>query len=127
MNNRFFAILLLCLAGLLAACGGNSAPPRLDPNTPEGKGQELFERNCASCHRVAGDEKLVGPSLANIAVRAGERVQGLSAEDYLYESIVDPDKYVVDGYKKGTMQQNFASRLSAAELDYLVAYLLTLK
>ena len=70
---------------------------------------------------------LVGPSFDGIATRAAGRVPGLSAEEYLRESILDPDAYVVDGFPAGQMLQNFSELLTEEEIDSLVAFLLTLE
>ena len=50
----------------------------------------------------------------------------LSAEEYIHESIVLPNAYVVEGYPSGVMPQNYGDQLSDAELDAVVQYLLTL-
>ena len=60
------------------------------------------------------------------AIRAETRVPGLTAEEYLYESIVDPDAYVVDGFRAGQMLPIYEDRLSPDQIDALVTYLLTL-
>jgi mono/diheme cytochrome c family protein len=83
--------------------------------------------HCASCHTVAGDVVIVGPSLDGIATRAETRVPGMDAEGYLLESIIDPNNVTVPGYLPGSMQQNFTTQLTSEELDQIVAYLLTLK
>lgn len=121
--------LVILLTLLLAACGGggeSDAAPALDPQSPEGKGEASFRTYCAACHAVAGDRVVVGPSLDGIAVRAAQRVPNQSAEDYLYDSILSPDKFIVEGFKEGAMQQTFGTTLSSEELDQIVAYLLTL-
>lgn len=120
-----------CLILLLAACGGDAKPqvtkaPTPDPNTPEGRGQIAFVTHCATCHAVKGDRKIVGPSLEGIVTRAAERVEGQSAEDYIYTSILHPDDYLVEGFVAGSMQQNFASVLTTETVDDLIAYLMTL-
>ncbi|MFP4322849.1 MAG: c-type cytochrome [Anaerolineales bacterium] len=128
-------LLLIALTGL-AACGsdedadataGPTAPPTLDPASPAGQGQIVFQQHCTTCHVIVGDRAIVGPSLANIANVAAERVPGQSAEDYLRESIVMPNAYIVDGFAMGSMQGNFAETLSDEEVDQLVAYMLTLE
>lgn len=82
---------------------------------------------CRTCHSLEPGVTLVGPSFAGIAGRAGTRVPGMSAEAYLYQSIVDPDAYVVEGFKKGQMVRDTAQRLTDAQIRDLVAFLLTLK
>ncbi len=52
-------------------------------------------------------------------------MQGESADEYLHQSLVEPNAYVVEGYVEGVMQSY--KDLSEAQLNDLVAYLLTLK
>jgi cytochrome c551/c552 len=82
---------------------------------------------CNSCHDVARDARIVGPSLKGIATRAGERKQGMSADAYLHESILNPNVFIVPDYPQGLMPQNYGQILSTQQINDLVAYLLTLK
>ena len=62
---------------------------------------------CQSCHVLEEEregesfawEGITGPSLEGIADRAGERVPGQTAEEYLFESIYDTDAHLVTGYQ----------------------------
>ena len=54
-------------------------------------------------------------------------IPGLTAEEYLRESIVDPDAYVVDGFPAGQMLPHYLDILSDEDIDNLVAFLLTLE
>jgi len=81
---------------------------------------------CRLCHSLEPGVRLVGPSLYGIATAAAERVPGLSAEEYLYQSIVEPDAYVVPGYPAGTMPPDARERLTEEQIQDLVAFLLTL-
>jgi mono/diheme cytochrome c family protein len=81
---------------------------------------------CATCHHVDSEERLVGPGLLNVAKRAQSRVQGLSAVEYLRQSIVRPSAYVVAGYAD-LMPKNWGHVFSSKQIDDLIAYLLTLK
>ena len=78
------------------------------------------------------------PNLGNIATEAARivklrdyRGKARDAAGYIRESIVDPNAYVVPGpsYRtaegKSVMPQDIAKTLRPAELDDLVAYLLT--
>ncbi|HNB35970.1 MAG TPA: hydrogenase iron-sulfur subunit [Anaerolineales bacterium] len=80
---------------------------------------------CRICHSLTKDERIIGPSFYGIATRAGERVPGLTAEEYLYQSIVDPNAYVVSGYPSGQMIQNFGTLLTEEEIQDIIAFLMT--
>ncbi len=97
-------------------------------------GQDIFEGSgmsaqagCQICHSLEPGRQLVGPSLAGIAVTAQSRVPGLSAEEYLRESILDPDAYIVEGYRSGQMLPIYEEQLTEDEVGALVQYLLTLE
>ena len=66
----------------------------------------------------------IAPTWQGISGRAGDRVPGLSAEEYLQGSIVDPAAYIVEGYSD-TMPKGFKLLLSEEDIDSLVAFLLT--
>jgi cytochrome c2 len=82
---------------------------------------------CRICHSLDPGVVLVGPSFDGVATRAANRVPGLSAEEYLRQSILEPDAYVVEGFPKGQMLQNFGELLTEEDIDNLIAFLLTLE
>jgi cytochrome c oxidase subunit 2 len=86
-------------------------------------GKALFASNgCDGCHtfKPAGAKGTVGPDLDKLPDFA--RQAGQPLEQFIRESIVNPDAYVQPGYPKGVMPGTFAS-LPAAQLDALVKYL----
>ena len=83
--------------------------------------------SCANCHSPSSEEKLVGPGLLNIKSRALTRVQGQSAAEYIYNSIVDPKAVAVEDYDPELMPDNWAEIYSNLEIFDIVAYLLTLE
>ena len=98
------------------------------------RGEELYYElslgqnvSCRVCHSLEPDVRLVGPSFAGVATRAATRIPGLSAEEYIRQSILDPNAYVVEGFPAGQMLQNFDEILTDEQLDDLVAFLLSLK
>jgi mono/diheme cytochrome c family protein len=122
------AVGLALIAGL-AACGSGN-------NGDEGPvdGQELFSETvlegnpgCVTCHSRTAGEVLVGPSLAEIGMEAAQRVSGMSARDYIHQSIVDPNAYVVDGFEADLMPQDWGKVLDDTQITSLVDYLLTLR
>lgn len=76
---------------------------------------------CTGCHRVGRN---VAPSFSGIADRAHNQRPPLTTAEYLYESIIHPGAYVVDGYANA-MVQDYAERIPDADLGDLIAYLLT--
>ena len=123
MRSRLLCIFTL----LLSACGGGppaTPAPALDPVAA--RGQQVFNQNCAACHALGPDTIIVGPSLAGVAGRAGSRVPGSGAQQYLETSILKPDAHVVEGFSD-VMPKDFGKKLTGEELDALVAFLLTLK
>ncbi|MEW6403485.1 MAG: cytochrome c, partial [Chloroflexota bacterium] len=82
---------------------------------------------CRICHSLEPGVVIVGPSFDGIATRAGARVPGMTAEDYIRQSILEPNAYVVEGFPKGQMIQNLGEILTDEQIDDLVAFLMTLK
>ena len=96
-------------------------------NTPEEHGEYLFvNQGCAGCHSLNEEEVIVGPSMYGLYDRSGGKVPGLSAEEYIYQSIVYPNEYIVEGYPANVMPQIFIN-LSEEELQALVSYLKTIE
>jgi cytochrome c oxidase subunit II len=92
-------------------------------NLPPGQaGKAVFDANgCASCHTLeaAGAQGKVGPDLDKLPDYAKQA--GKPLEDFIRESIVDPNAYVQSGYTKGVMPP--FSTLPKDQLDSLVQYL----
>ena len=86
----------------------------------------IRDSGCAVCHSIEPGVELVGPSLFRAAVTAETRAPGMSAEEYLRQSIIDPGAYVVEGYPAGQMPGNLGEKLTGEETDDLVEFLLTL-
>jgi hypothetical protein len=85
-------------------------------------GASLFRSACAACHDATEDG--IAPSIAGLSTRAAERIPGLSAEEYLYTSIVAPDYFIVDGYTN-LMPTDFSDKYSLYGILDIVAYLMT--
>lgn len=83
-------------------------------------GQELFTTTCTGCH---GATNGAGPALTGMGERAAERVEGLSAAEYLHQSIVEPGAFVVENFNN-IMPATYGDQFSEDELDALVAYIL---
>ncbi len=146
----FVALTVLLTAGMLAAVIALAAEPKEEraaageqttaetttagtttakptPSAPAAKGdaaagKSLFSaQGCSACHtfKPAGSTAKVGPDLGNVAADAQKANRG-SLEQYVAESIEDPNAYVVPGYPKGVMPA-FTS-LSDKQVADLVAF-----
>jgi mono/diheme cytochrome c family protein len=120
------AVIVVLLAGATVAVYA------LDPGPQPGtavaadsiEGRPVFlTKGCTGCHSREGDSEtgFVGPDLTGLADRAGDRVDGLSAEEYVRQSVLDPQAYIVDGYGS----QMPVLPVDSEELDALVDYLLS--
>ena len=86
-------------------------------------GAAVFAQNgCGSCHALeeASATGTTGPSLEELPEQA-ERA-GKPLEDFIRESIVEPDAYVEDGFTAGVMPKTYAT-LPDEQIDALVQYL----
>jgi cytochrome c551/c552 len=78
---------------------------------------------CTACH-VKASSVGVAPPFKGLADRAATRRPSLKAAEYIYESIISPDAYIVEDYADA-MPNNFAARLSNQDLGDIIAFLLT--
>jgi cytochrome c551/c552 len=123
-------LLSLILLISLAACGGDGDTGGTgggDPAAGETVYSQVASPGCNTCHSLEPGVTLVGPSLANIGAEAGGRVSGQSAEEYLRESVVEPNAYVVEGFSANIMPTNYGSQLTEQQVTDLVAYMLSLE
>lgn len=139
MKKSLPILLLSLLLGLmLAACGGSGGSSDIDVSDigDARNGQALFEEviigpksapGCSTCHSLEPDVVIVGPSQIDVGLRAETRVDGMTAEEYIRESILEPDAYTVEGFTPGLMYSTYGDELSETEIDDLVAYFLTLR
>jgi len=79
---------------------------------------------CVGCHALDPNAVMTGPTWHNMGDTAVIRVPGESPALYLYESIVNPNAYVVPGYPGNIMPATFGEQMSVQELGEMVAYLL---
>ena len=83
----------------------------------------INEHDCFACH-VLGDGSL-SPLFDGIGALAADRRPPLSAAAYLYESIVDPSAFLLEGYSD-SMPNTYTESLTHQEIGHIIAYLLTL-
>ncbi|MGD2049057.1 MAG: cytochrome c [Chloroflexota bacterium] len=137
MRQFILFIILVLLSLMLVACGGGGdTSGESSEQDLVARGEELYQGQtigsasspgCVTCHSLEEGVTLVGPSHASVGARAGTLVEGMSAEEYLRESILEPDAHIVEGFSPGVMYQNYANELTEEEVDALVAYMLTLQ
>lgn len=87
------------------------------------EGETVFlTKGCTGCHSIDGvsETAQIGPDLTALADRASDRLDGHTAEDYVRQSVLDPQAFIVDGY--GPLMP--ALPLDTEELDALVEFLL---
>jgi mono/diheme cytochrome c family protein len=87
-------------------------------------GEQIFTAaGCGACHTLAKANASgnIGPSLDELAQSAGE--QAGSPEDYVRESLIDPEAVVAEGFQSGVMP-SYEGRLDDEQLQALVEYLL---
>ncbi|MCC7447933.1 MAG: c-type cytochrome [Anaerolineae bacterium] len=143
MRNAFAAKLtLVVLVMLLTGCSANDAlgllgiRSRMDtsvtPITGDAtRGEAIFKTGvgdapaCTACHAMKQGPFSIGPALKGIYERAKTRVPGLTAEQYLRQSILDPKAYIAPGFRP-IMYPDYAAHLSEQQVADLIAYLSTL-
>jgi mono/diheme cytochrome c family protein len=134
-------------AGQAQAVQFNAAGSDVNKQLPAGNaahGEQIFNQQakqasgtnapCMACHSLVPNEVKTGPSLAGVATRAASREPGKTAEQYIRESIQQPNAYIVPdnpAFKgangKSLMPEGLGNLMSDQDLADLVAYLLTLK
>ena len=122
------AVLAVAVVGLAAATaltwdrgGGGQPAAAAPPAEAVLDGESLFAaKGCVVCHLGPGRTEGfgIGPDLRSLAA-SGSRVPGLSAREYVRQSIVSPAAFVVAGF--GAMPQ---LEVDGPEADALVNHLL---
>jgi mono/diheme cytochrome c family protein len=85
-------------------------------------GEQIFTAaGCGGCHSFgpAGTNGNIGPSLDDLAAAAGSA----DPEEFVRESILDPDAEVAQGFNSGVMP-SFDGKLDDKQIQALVEYLL---
>jgi mono/diheme cytochrome c family protein len=79
---------------------------------------------CIGCHATDPNEVKTGPTWHNVGDTAITRIAGESPALYLYQSITDPNAYVVPSYPGNIMPANFSDTMTPEQIATMVAYLL---
>ncbi|MDP9266631.1 MAG: cytochrome c [Chloroflexota bacterium] len=88
------------------------------------RGRSLYlAKGCNGCHTVSGlpGTFSVGPDLTGLPARAATRKPGMSADDYVRESIASPQAFIVPGFEVMMPQLG----LRPDEVDAVVTFLLS--
>ena len=117
-------VALACIAFAIVVVACAPEPPATDPIA---RGRQVYRHlGCPSCHEPNLLGQRIGPPLDHIGTVAATRRPGLSAQEYIRQSVLDPGAYVVPGYQD-SMPRDLGRDLSPTDLDALVAYLSSLK
>jgi len=127
-------VLLFLPIFVLVACSSGELEIAFDdlPSGDAGRGAELFTQQisgawaCSDCHRLdVGPHSggLRGPGFEGLGERAGNRVDGQSAGEYIYTSILYPSRYIVSG-RLDVMDKGYKEKLTAQVLADLIAFAL---
>lgn len=111
----------------LTACSSFVPPPTPTLSPLEIQGKSVFDTYCARCHSTSSDTVIVGPPMAGIATRGSSRIEGMDAESYIRDSIMNPSAFTAEGYPEGAMPVTLKEDLSKEELEAVIAFLLTLE
>jgi mono/diheme cytochrome c family protein/cytochrome c551/c552 len=130
--------------------GGGAAPPpvvegavgtEITVALPEGdaeRGRQLAEGalGCSGCHVLAevgpawnavGDQPGVGMRAESRFTQDDYTGLATDAQEYLVESVVQTNTFIVSGYQASIMPQNYGERLTAQDLADLIAYMNSLR
>ncbi len=144
MNRSFLNVVIFTLVfvggvvwlcGLLSRISGESSSIATIAGISPEAGESIFwgKGKCHTCHQIGTRGSAVRcPNLENIAEKAVERAKeraaqgdtGMTATDYIVESISFPNNYVVDGFK-GEMPFVYEPPISLnqEELTAVITYL----
>lgn len=117
-------VIVALLAGATVAVYAYDPAPEEPGAVATADGQTVFlTAGCTACHTIDGVSETaeIGPNLTDLFDRAGDRVQGLSAEEYVRQSILEPQAFIVDGY--GEFMPTLP--LDTHEVDALAEFLLS--
>lgn len=91
-------------------------------------GKAVFTANgCASCHtfQPAGATGTIGPNLDTAPTSDAKADHNMDLAAFVKESIVNPDAYIAKGYNKGIMPTTFGNSIKGADLNNLVAFIVS--
>ena len=137
------ALIFLGLAALAWACAPAAEPLVIEPIAlePQAVVDAFTKGGCGACHTVPGIPGAIGtigPDLSSMSTVAAEHVADSAytgkakiAEEYILESITDPEAFLAQNCptgmcQPGLMPANLADLLTGNEIRTIVSYLATL-
>lgn len=129
VDARSVTISLVVTIGLAGATWAvrslDSSGEPVDTGPPDGR-VVFLTKGCTGCHTIAGVSETgsFGPNLTALAEVAPTRVDGLTAEEYVRQSILDPQAFIAPGFG-GSGVQMPALALTGDEVDAVVGFLLS--
>lgn len=101
-------------------------------DTPVSTGRRIMTNvGCFACHTIDGS-KLVGPSFkgiygSTVTVQEGRETKELVVnDDYITQSILDPNSQITEGFNRGLMQP-YTGQLDDEDIASIIEYLKTLQ
>lgn len=148
-------ILMAVMIGILAGCASSQTEPLASveitqeataeatesvaiatEETAITRGELLFKTTrqetgfaCATCHYATSEGRLIGPGLVNLAERFAEYGLEIDLNTYIHEAIVAPNAFIAPAdpiYPSSVMPQNYQEVFTEAEINDLIAYILSL-
>jgi len=120
-------------SGPLAGTDITKTLPQGDPQNGEVLAQSFA---CTTCHidaptgpywPASDTEPAIGERSETRIAQSDYSGQAGTADEYLYEAIVNPGIYLVTGFADGVMPNNYGSTLTEQDLADIIAYLLSLE
>jgi cbb3-type cytochrome c oxidase subunit III len=114
-NDQIDSVVLYILSWGESAPDTGAEPTPVPGDTPEEQGQNLFQgMGCVGCHTFHGQGGTVGPDLTNVYEKG---------EEFVRQSILQPNAVIAEGYQPNIMPQTFGDRLSDEHLNAIISYL----
>ena len=117
--------LLLTVVVFLSGCTTSSSANLSHGETlyTQGKGEAPA---CLNCHTLEAEAFGLGPTMVGVVSRAeAEIANGQTVEEYLRESILHPDDFLVPGYRN-IMYGDYADHLTEQDITDIISYILSL-
>lgn len=132
---RFTTMLLFAVA-LVSACTPDTTEPQSEPVDMAliERGIAVYRENyCGTCHTLeaAGTRGIFGPDHNQAAALAAERIASdnysgaaTTVEEYLRESLLEPQRYIVESYLASAHPMPAYTHLDPADIEAMVYLLL---